>query len=249
MQFQAVLFDLGQTLLDYGPHSRWREFRIQRMRELYPLATQLWGAICLSADEFGEAVGGGIQTDRMREVEHNGIAVPFRERLREALAGVGIRADDGGIERMAEAFNEPIREWPRPFPETPAALERLRSRGVKLAIITNAPWDTAGELLYSDLERYGLRGFFGAFVGSGEVPWRKPHPEFMWTAASGLGVAPEQCLVVGDNLMADIAGATAAGMKSAWMDRDGAAAPDEPRPDWVVKSLDEVVAIVSAVRS
>jgi putative hydrolase of the HAD superfamily len=243
-----VLFDLGQTLLDYGPQARWREFRIQRMKELYPLATRLWGAICYSADEFGEAVGGGIQTDRLREVEHNGFAVPFRERLREALAGVGIRAEDAGIERMVEAFSGPIREWPRPFPETHAALERLRTLGAKLAIITNAPWDTAGELLYSDLARFGLRDFFSAFVGSGEVPWRKPHPEFMWAAASGLSVDPERCLVVGDNLMADIAGAAAAGMKSVWMNRESAAAPEAPRPDWVATSLDEVVAIVSAGR-
>jgi HAD superfamily hydrolase (TIGR01509 family) len=255
MRFSAVLLDLGQTLLDYGPAARWPEFRVRRMIELYPLATRLWGVMCFSAEEFGEAVGAGVQTDQMREMEHGGLSVHFHERLRAALTGVGIAASDGALQRMTDAFIEPIREWPKPFAETQSALEQLSSHGVKLAIITNAPWDTPSEPLYSDLGRWGLRRFFSAFVGSGEVPWRKPDPEFMWAAAGELGVPPEHCLVVGDNLMADIAGAGAAGMKSVWINRDQGSAPEDgrwsdrvakPRPDWVAASLTEVVRIVGA---
>jgi putative hydrolase of the HAD superfamily len=77
----------------------------------------------------------------------------------------------------------------------------------------------------------------------------------MWAAAGELGVPPEHCLVVGDNLMADIAGAGAAGMKSVWINRDQGSAPEDgrwsdrvakPRPDWVAASLTEVVRIVGA---
>jgi len=245
MPFSAVLFDLGQTLLDYGPHQRWPEFRIQRMTELYPLVTQMCGATRLSAEEFGQVAGSGIQTDEMRAAEHRGLSVPFRSRLQQALAVAGITPEDGQVERLTEAFNEPVRAWPKPFPETESVLRELRSLGIDLAIITNSPWDTPSEALYSDLARYGLRDMFSAFIGSGEVPWRKPNPEFMWAAASELRVASECCLVVGDNIMADIGGARAAGMRSAWVSRDGAAAPPgAARPDWTVKSLAEVLAIV-----
>ena len=239
MEFSAVLFDLGQTLLDYGPAGRWPEFRLRRMKELYPLAQELWGPLDLSAGEFGRRVGAGIQTEETREREHRGFSVPFSERLTQALAGVGIKAAGEALARFAAAFSEPIREWPQPYPETRAVLERLPAR---LAIITNAPWDSPGELLRSDLARWGLADHFAAFVGSGEVPWRKPHPEFMWEAARALACAPEQCLVVGDNLAADIAGAHAAGMRSLWVNREGMAlGPEAPPPDWTAASLELVL--------
>lgn len=245
MTFAAVLFDLGQTLLDYGPASRWPEFRIQRMEQLYPLARELCGEIGLSPAGFGHAVGSALQTDETRVLEHRGLSRPFAERMREALAGIGITADGETLERLIEAFNEPIRTWPRPYPETESVLRRLHSLGLGMAIITNAPWDTPGQMLSSDLERWGLRGLFQAFIGSGEVPWRKPNPEFMWTAAKALGIPSEQCLVVGDNLRADIAGARAAGMRSLWMNRDGAAAPlAGPQPDWVACTLERVLQLV-----
>lgn len=245
MPFSAVLFDLGQTLLDYGPHQRWREFRIQRMTELHPLVTGMCGDSPLSAEEFGQVVGAGIQTDEMRAVEDRGLSLPFRSRLQQALAAAGVRLDDGQIEHLTEAFNEPVRAWPKPFPETESVLRHLRSLGIRLAIITNAPWDTPSEALYSDLARYGLREMFSAFVGSGEAPWRKPNPEFMWAAARELGVACERCLVVGDNIVADIGGARAAGMRSAWVSRDGAVPPPgAATPDWTLASLAEVLSIV-----
>jgi HAD superfamily hydrolase (TIGR01509 family) len=245
MPFSAVLFDLGQTLLDYGPHQRWPEFRIQRMTELYPLVTRMCGPTNLSAEEFGRVVGAGIQTNEMRAAEHSGLSVPFRSRLLQALAAAGVSPEDGQLEPLTDAFNEPVRAWPKPFAETDSVLRELRSLGMSLAIITNSPWDTPSEALYSDLDRYGLRGVFSAFVGSGEVPWRKPNPEFMWAAARQLGIASERCLVVGDNIMADIGGARAAGMRSAWVNREGAAVPpDAAQPDWTVKSLTEVLSIV-----
>lgn len=247
MKLSAVLSDLGQTLLDYGPAARWPEFRLQRMEALYPLARELWGEIGLPAAEFGRAIGGGIQTDELRAREHRGLSRPFSERLCEALAAIGVTADEPSLARFGDAFSEPVRSWPRPYPETRLALERLRALGLRMAIITNAPWDTPGSLLHQDLVRWDLDGFFDAFVGSGEVPWRKPHPEFMWAAARALGVSPSECLVIGDNLMADVGGARAAGMRSVWMNRDGGVAPtDAPQPDWVARSLRDAVGVVEA---
>ena len=245
MTVSALLFDLGQTLLDYGPQERWPRFRIERMAELYPLVCELCGRPALSPSAFGDLVGGALQTDELRAREHSGLSRPFAERMRQALAAAGITPDGHRLEQLAEAFHAPVREWPRPYPETAAALAGLRALGLKMAIITNAPWDCPGRMLYADLERWDLRRFFDAFVGSGEVPWRKPNPEFMWAAARALTTPPEQCLVVGDSLMADIGGARAAGMYCVWINRDAAAASEEhPRPDRVARSLSEVSAII-----
>ena len=244
-RFAAVLFDLGGTLLDYGPQTRWAEFRLRRMEELHGLVCGLAGDLDLSAAELGRRLGEAIQTEEMRALERSGRALPLAERLRTALAGVGVEADCRQVQRLVQVFCQPIRSWPRPFAESPQTLARLRELGARMAIITNAPWDSPGRFLHADLERWGLAGHFGAFVSSGDVPWRKPNPQFMWAAAKALGVAPEACLVVGDTLAADVAGARAAGMAALWVNRAGGPAPaDGPQPDWTAASLEEVVKVV-----
>ena len=50
---------------------------------------------------------------------------------------------------------------------------------------------------------------------------RKPDPEIFWRAASRLSLKPEDCLFVGDNPVADILGATDAGMQAIWVPFSG----------------------------
>lgn len=59
----------------------------------------------------------------------------------------------------------------------------------------------------------GIESLFAAVVGSEDVQQGKPHPESFLTAASRLGVAPEQCLVFEDSL-SGIEAAWRAGMRA-----------------------------------
>jgi len=245
MSVPAVLFDLGNTLLEYTLSRHWREFRIQRLEELHPLLCELVGPVTLKPTEFATAVGEIIGGERMRALERSGRSWHFASRLRDGLAAVGVSADGALLDRLTDTFYEPIRACTAPYPDTRETLEALRSQGRRLAIITNSPWDTPARLLQGDLERWDLGGFFDAFICSGEVPWRKPNPEFMLAAAEALGVAADECVVVGDMLEVDIAGAAAAGMRSIWINREATSAvADGPQPDWVARSLNEVAAIL-----
>ena len=163
----------------------------------------------------------------------------FGERLQALAASYDAgRCEDGECERLTDLFYAPIGAGTGRYPETLEVLEALREAGVRMAIISNAPWDVPGRLLVADMERWEIAGYFDAMVMSGDVPWRKPNPEFMWEAARRLEVEPSECLVVGDSLRADIAGARAAGIRCVWVNRDGAkAAGDDPKPDEVVASL------------
>lgn len=254
MTIRAVLFDLGYTLLDYrlqGPWSafhvgRWRAFLVQRLEEMHPLAGDLAGLVALSPAEFAATVGGVIGGERARAIEHRGRSWYFAERLREGLAAAGLSADGAALDRFTDAFYEPIRACTSPYPDTAETLDRLRASGIRLAIITNAPWDTPARLLRGDLERWGLADRFDAFICSGDVPWRKPNPLFMLAAAEALGIPASDCLVVGDSLEADIAGARAAGMRSLWMHRAGASPPpDGPEPDRTVESLTRALQVIA----
>jgi putative hydrolase of the HAD superfamily len=73
----------------------------------------------------------------------------------------------------------------------------------------------------------------------------KPRPHPFVAAVERLGLPAGDVLYVGDSLAADVAGARAAGLRPVWFDRHGAGLPeDAPAPDFVVRRLEEVAAIV-----
>ena len=83
-------------------------------------------------------------------------------------------------------------------------------------------------------------------VISEEVDVRKPARGIFDALSGRLGIAPERILHVGDQLVADVAGAAAVGMRTAWItrgvrDRDAAlAAFDGPSPDLEIRDLAEL---------
>jgi len=249
MTIRAVLFDLGNTLLEYELQGRWREFLRRRLEEMYPLVCES-ASVALSPADFAARVGEIIGGEHARQIERSGRSWHFAARLREGLAQAGLSADAAWLDRLTDAFYEPIRACTKPYPDTSEALDRLRSQGMPMAIITNSPWDTPTRLLRGDLEQWNLADFFRAFICSGELPWRKPNPSFMSAAAEALEVPARHCLVVGDTPEVDIAGAQAAGMQSAWLNREGAAFPTSgPQPNWAAKELAEIVQALVATGS
>jgi len=245
---RAVLFDLGNTLLDYSLQGRWREFLRQRLAQMHPLVSEVTASPACDVVEFAEQLADIIGGERARAIERSGRSWHFRERLREELAAVGANANEDHIERLTDFFYQPIRACNKPYPDTAPTLDRLRAQEMRLAIITNAPWDTPARLLRGDVEQWNMGDFFDAFVCSGDVAWRKPNPAFMLDAAEALAMAPSECLVVGNSIDADIAGARAAGMRCVWVNRDHQTVPrGAPVPDWQANSLSDVLALLSAL--
>ena len=118
----------------------------------------------------------------------------------------------------------------RAYPEVPAALERLRAGGARLAVVSN--WDVS---LHDVLERTGLRGLVGAVVISAELGVAKPDPAIFRAALDRLGARAADAMHVGDSVEADVAGARAAGLEAVLVTRNGGPTPDGVR---VVASLD-----------
>ena len=113
---------------------------------------------------------------------------------------------------------------------THALLEALRSRGLKLGLVSNA-FDP-GWLLHRDLEQMGLEERLDFSVFSSEVGLRKPHPAIFERALEALEVEPERTLFVGDRLYEDVRGAAEVGMttvQALWFRADEH--PDGAEPD------------------
>ena len=90
---------------------------------------------------------------------------------------------------------------------------------------------------------------FGAVIVSGEIGVAKPDAKVFNLALDGLRVKAENAWHVGDNLMADIGGANAAGITSVWINRyrdQGVELRDgDPRPDFEITSLVELPALMA----
>jgi FMN phosphatase YigB (HAD superfamily) len=75
------------------------------------------------------------------------------------------------------------------------ALERLRTAGLAIAVVSN--WDCS---LSETLERIGILPYFDTVVTSAEAGAPKPHPEPYLLALERLGVEPGRALHIGDEL-------------------------------------------------
>lgn len=98
------------------------------------------------------------------------------------------------------------------LPGAEELLTELYRERIPMALLTNGPED----MQRAALRRAGLERFFRAVLISGDrdVAVRKPHPRIFDLALTGLESLPEETLMVGDNLEADVNGALAQGLRA-----------------------------------
>lgn len=73
-------------------------------------------------------------------------------------------------------------------------LERLKSKGLKLAVASSAP----KKWVIMTLEGLGITKFFDAAVSGEEVKKSKPAPDIFLAAARQIGIDPKNCAVIED---------------------------------------------------
>jgi putative hydrolase of the HAD superfamily len=134
--------------------------------------------------------------------------------LRQAFAACGV--DDAPIETLWEIYFA-ARNSVELYPDSLPALERITARW-PLASLTNGN---------ADLQRIGIHAHFAHHVCARDSGVAKPDPRIFLAAAERLGVAPGQILHVGDDPAMDMAGARDAGLRTAWINREGLPWPTE----------------------
>jgi 2-haloacid dehalogenase len=127
-----------------------------------------------------------------------------------------------------DALAQSLPDW-EPFPEVPAALEDARSRGWRLAILSN----TDRDYIEASLVRIGVPFEF-AIVAS-EIGSYKPGPKHWQAFEDKVGAAPRTHVHVGASLFHDVAPAVELGLPTVWINRLGEDA--EPEPDVELHSL------------
>lgn len=108
------------------------------------------------------------------------------------------------------------------FPEVPGVLAALRAEGCRLVVVSN--WDIS---LHDVLEQTGLAEGLHGVVISAELGVAKPDARIFERALEVAGVHACNALHVGDDPVADVQGAQAAGVEALLVDRSGrAGVPD-----------------------
>ncbi|MNR21599.1 putative HAD-hydrolase YfnB [compost metagenome] len=85
---------------------------------------------------------------------------------------------------------------------------------------------------------------FENIITSEDVKSYKPRLEMFEYALRTFQLNPEEVLHVGDSLTSDVAGAQNAGIKVAWINRQGKVLPANCNPDYIITSLEELIPLL-----
>jgi 2-haloacid dehalogenase len=160
----------------------------------------------------------------------------YREIGEQAVAFVMDRA---GIAHTADEVRALVAaiERLRPFPEVPAALDRLRAR-YKLVVLSNGDPDML------ETARQYHRVAFDQIISVAVAGAFKPHHATYEKAAALAGVRREEVLFVANHAF-DCIGAKATGMRTAFIDRRRRPFGATPyQPDLIVPSMTELAEIM-----
>lgn len=129
------------------------------------------------------------------------------------------------------------------------ALEALKSRGLRLACVSNAFMPAAA--LHRIMVEKGLGEYLDFVVSSCELGIRKPDPRIYLEALRVAGVEAGETIFVGDRVDADVVGPASLGMRTVLTQQyrveDPAGSPVQP--DAVIQHLSELVDYVDSLLS
>jgi putative hydrolase of the HAD superfamily len=200
----AVLFDVDFTIARPGPELGPEGYR--RLGERFGLQLDP-GRYAAAREQAVE----GIR--RHPELEHDEeIWVAFTERI--------IRGMGGNSDAAYECAVAMTRAWEHAehfeiYEDALPVLDDLRSRGLKLGLVSNTGRDLDAFVAHHALQ-------VDAAIGSGAFGRTKPHPAIFRAVLERLEVEPQDAAMVGDSIEDDVEGARATGIERAFLlDREG----------------------------
>ena len=221
MPTKAILFDLDNTLIDFmGMKRQSCEAAVDAM------------------------IKAGLRADRRRTLkllfdlydrhgyEYKGV---FQDLVKEmtgkvdyGIVGTGIVAYRGARETLLISY-----------PDDKPTIDKLRRKGIKLAIVTDAPRIEA----WIRLAAMGIQDKFDAVVTFDDSMMKKPGLRPFQMALRKLNVHPQDALVVGDSMSKDMVPAKKLGMTSVLAEY-GRIKPAKGRTDLKIKRFRDLLKFV-----
>ncbi len=233
---RAMLIDMDETILSaYGrPEIAWNTVAAEFAGEFAPLSPQqVAAAILNSARQFWTNAGAEWRL-KLEEARHEVVRGGFA-----SLASAGRALPQDLAVRLADRFTAYREEQMFIFPGAHDAIDALKARGVKLALVTNG----AAVPQRAKVERFELAHRFDHIQIEGEHGFGKPEERAYLHAMEALGVTAPDTWMIGDNLEWEIEVPQRLGIYAIWMDAHGEGLPADTtvRPDRIIRSLSELL--------
>ena len=229
-RYDAVLFDLGHTLICFDPpettvvQAALHDLDIDRSLPKIESALQaVWGVHYEDAATVTFAAT--PSHDRSTQLR---LAKDF-------LSQLGLTVDDNLVE-IYEALLDSRFSRPgamRTFPDVAEVLAVLQNAHYRLGIVSNWSWNLRERVAQVELDTHFEIVWASAYAGC-----NKPHPGIFFQALVQMDLSARRTLYVGDSYRHDIVGARNAGLDAVLLDRTGTVdAPDCP----VIQDLRELL--------
>ncbi len=240
---KAVIFDVDDTLLDWSGVTRsWPESERPHLDSVVRYIHTVHPS--LPADTFVHEYTTRVQS-AWASARSSLIAPHLGVILMDTAIKLGVPDNALETKALLNAY-----AWkPAPgitvFPDVVEVLSALRDSGVQLGLITNSFHPSV--LRDIELESLGLLHFFPKCrLTAADAGVLKPHSAIFLKALSELGIEASESVYVGDNPVADVAGAQGAGMRAVLRVKS----PPQPMlsglivPDAAVNTLHELLPVL-----
>jgi len=241
---KAVLFDLGETLVNFGKIKVGRLFR-QGARLSYDFLKSCGQPV----GNFQYYCWRNLLALRIRHLLSNITKNDFNSLALLRGFGIkkGIRLDGKQWRHFAWLWYEPLSKVATTEPKIKETLTALKNSGLKLGIVSNT--FVNGCSLEKHLEQVGILDLFTVRVYSYEFDFRKPDTRIFKAAAEKIGEVSENILYVGDRIDKDIRPALRSGMQAVLKTAYTNAGKKTPRGAWKINQLSELPALIEKINT
>jgi HAD superfamily hydrolase (TIGR01662 family) len=221
-KLKGVLFDLDETLIDWTHFAQdWREHEVRHLSHVYAFLERKGSPPNVPLPQLAEVFGKRVM-EAWSQARATLRAPHLGKILVEVLSDHNVRFNGNGItmEACLEAYQWGALPNVTAFPEVPQVLEKLVANGIRIGIVTNAFQPMT--LRDIELEQYGLLQYFThapSRITAADAGYLKPHPYIFQHALKAMEYSADEVVFVGDNAVADVAGAQGVGMKAVWRRR------------------------------
>lgn len=228
--YKHLIFDADHTLINYDADERGAFLRLFSDFGVALDEKQLARCQFLSVQAWSEAGLFDVHTEKTQREYH----LLYRSHLLHLFSWLfdemSINADVGGT---SERFLKELEHISEPIQGAKELLLSLQGR-CRLHVATNG---------LSSIQRGRLAcfsGLFDEFFISEEMNVIKPKAEFFEQIFERLHAKKQDCLMIGDSLLSDVAGANGVGIDSCWFNPQKKPNETEIRPTFEIASFEEL---------
>lgn len=202
MRYKNILFDLYGTLVDIHTD--------EENAELWKKMSRLFETC--GAEDTPEGWRSSFET-LQREAQETSEEIRMEHIFSGMFAQKGILTDTKQIGQTCRQFRAWSTEYLCLYPGAKEFLQALRKQGRKLYLLTNAQ----RAFTWQELDKLEIAACFDDIFISSDYGIKKPNPRFFALPLEKYKLQRQACLMIGNDEICDIGGASSAGIDSIYL--------------------------------